>query len=275
MKTAFFIGFVAASLSYGEELVVVEPLGLAGRETARTGIPVVGGEPVKFEVAVEAPVGAKFFLCADTIQLTRDLEAPLQRDLLLGPELSFPTAERRKLTVEVPLPEVKQPTFVQVNFRAGREGPAAGQALFIVFPKMAAGELARVLGAEQKAAGSRLAIFGKSPALREFFKDQKIGFEDLGEEYPKEFSSGLVVLGEVTAADLETHRPAGGAGRAILFVRGARQPPGVYQTITPTGSLTKVTLPLLFGLADNPQNRNLFLDLIKQQLHPAGSAATP
>lgn len=269
MKAALLMGFATAGLMYGGSEVVVEPLGLAGRDTGRPGISVVGGEPVKFELAVEAPAGAKFFLYADIKQVARDLEAPLQRGLPLGPELNFPTAERRKLTVEIPLPGVKQPTHLLVDFKGDLSGPATGQASFIVFPKMAPGELARSVEAAEKTGASRLAIFGKSPALRAFFKDQKIGFEDLGEEFPKEFSSGSLVLGEVTAADLETHRPTGASGRAILFASGTRLPPGVYQTITPEGSLTKVTLPLLPGLADNPQNRNLFLDLIKQQLNPA------
>lgn len=158
MKTALLMGFAAADLLFGGELVVVEPLGLEGRTESAQGIPVVGGEPVKFELTAEAPAGAKFSLYADTTQVAGHLEAPLRKDVLLSPELSFPTAERRKLTVEIPLPEVKRPTFVLVNFKGDLKGSAYGQALFIVFPKMAPGELARVLKAAEKTGGSRLAI---------------------------------------------------------------------------------------------------------------------
>lgn len=275
MKTALLLGFATAGLLYGGEPVVVEPLGLPGHTVPASEYPVVGGQPIKFGIAVQAPAGAKISLVAHLSQVGGDLVAPLQTHPLTSKELDFPAAERRELTVEIPLPEVKRPSTVLVDFQEDPQGPSVGRASFLVFPKLVPGEPARALETAEKSGGTRLAIFGQSPALRAFFRDQKITFEDLGAEFPRDFPSRLLVLGEVTATELERRRPTGASGRAIFFTTGAWQPRGVYQTTTPEGSLTKVTLPILSDLADNPQNQALLLDLLKHQLDPATAAPNP
>jgi hypothetical protein len=275
MKTAaLFISLAATGLLHAEEPVVIEPLGLAGREHPAPAAAVVGGETVRYDLVVDAAVPGTFSPCADIRQAAKDLMAPLKTNVALGPEISFPTAGRRTVAVEIPIPEVQKGTLMVVDFKTAPDRPAIAQAGFVVFPKMKPGAQAEAVEGASKSGGLRLAVFGESVSLREFLKKEGITFEDLGVEFPKEFRSGLLILGEVTAGAVETHRPDGRAGRAILFVSGTRLLPGVYEAASPSGSLTKVTLPLMRDLSANPQNQSVFLDLILHQLNPAESAST-
>lgn len=276
MRTAaFLIGLATAGLLQGGEPVVVEPLGLAGRERPVPATPVVGGETVNYELAVEVAAPVTFTLFADIRQAAKDLMAPLKANLPLAPEIAFPAAGRRTVTVQIPIPEVQKGTLMMVDFKTAADQPAVAQAGFVVFPRTKPGARAEAVASASREGGLRLAVFGESEGLRGFLKTESIAFEDLGVEFPKEFRSGLLVLGEVTVSAVETHRPNGRSGRAILFVSGTRLLPGVYESVTSGGSLTKVTLPLMAGLGANPQNQSVFLDLITQQLKSADSALTP
>lgn len=272
---AFVIGLVSAGLLHGAEPVVVEPLGPAGRERSLPATAVVSGEMVNYELAVEAAAPVTFSFFADIRQAAKDLMAPLKTNLPLAPEVVFSAAGRRTVTVQIPIPEVQKGSLMVVDFKAAEDQPAIAQAGFVVFPKTKPGARAEVVDSASKEGGQRLAVFGESKDLRDFLNAENIAFEDLGGEFPKEFRPGLLVLGEVTASAVETHRPNGRSGRAILFVSGTRLLPGVYESVTSDGSLTKVTLPLMASLGTNPQKQSVFLDLLTQQLKSADSALTP
>ncbi len=264
---AFSVILALAAQSLAAQ-VTVEPEEDAMQERA-----VFGGEKACFDLAVEAPAGEKVSLAYDLSQVAGALLVPLVRRQALGGPVDFRDRTRRVIPVEVPAPEVARRTRMLVLFyslppsdKSSPTGPA--RAYLDVFPKPKTGEWAKALEAAEKRAGVRIAIFGTSPALRKFFEDRKIAFHDLGGEFPAEFPAEFLVLGQVTAADLEKHRSEAAAGRMVFFLTGAELPPGVYETVTPEGSLTKVTLPLADGLATNPLSQVVFLDILHRQLRP-------
>ena len=235
---------------------------------------VFGGENASFTLVVETRKPGPVLLSYSLFQLggTGDgLGAPLEVGKPLGEPLDLGAENSRVVTVEVPIPAVLRPTTMAVKFLSSAgpdQNSGLNQTILKVFPRPRPGEWAGALAAAEKNAGRNLAVFGKSRGVRRFLEAQKIAFRDLGDEYPADFSGPLLIVGEVSSESLEKHRPKVAGGRKIFFVEDTMRLPGIYETVAPTGSLTKVTLPIPDRLAADPQIQIDFVDLLRRQLNP-------
>jgi hypothetical protein len=274
MKTAVFVLAMAlASLPAPAQLAVKLPPEIPPRHLS-----LFGGDSVKLHLEAWSSNGDPVSLAYSLFQITSpdgNLAAPLEVDKSLGPAVDLGPGRRRVIPVEIPVPPVERATPMIVRFLSSaptvRDRLPENQVSLKVFPKPKPGEWSELLAAAEKRSGLQLAVFGKSPALREFFREHGVAFRDLGEDYPDRFPAHALVVAEVSAIDFEKHRPRVSGGRKILFVSDSLQLAGIYQTIEPGGSLTKVTLPIPAGLAGDPQSQVEFLTLLEQHLNPAES----
>ncbi len=251
--------------------IAIGLVGVAGQTEPVREPAVFGGRTVPLILAATAQLGGHATLSADLIQLAEGLGAETAGKIPIG-EADFATATSRTLRAKIPLPQVRFPTRFLVRFFAQSPGSqasiTAGQVVLRVYPPLASGTIRRVLAESAEKSGSRLAIFGASPALREYCESHGVEFRDLGPAIPEQSSGDILALGEVSAADWSDKHPGPQVSRAVVFIADALAPPGIFRTLRPGGSLTKVTLPLLAGLADHPENQHLMLDLLAHELNP-------
>lgn len=251
---------LAAVVPLGAQ-VTVEP---TVRETPE--IAVFGGDKAVLRLRVEPPGNAVTY---DLLQIGGGLAAPL----VSNEALDLPAKVNPSQVVEVRLlvPKVKAPTRMLVRFHTAKSGSTqeSGQVFLDVFPRPASGEWRDALAAAEKSAVRQLAVFGESTRLREFFKEHDIAFRDLGTDFPENFPSHVLAVGEVTPATLERHRREPGSDRQIVFVEDRLVLPGVYESLGPDGTFTKITLPIPAGLATNPRSQTAFLDLLHRNLEPS------
>ena len=236
---------------------------------------VYGGEKARLNLLVVSKSPGSVGVSCNLYQIAGSsdgLGVPLETGKVLGVPIEFGPEVLRTATVDLAVPAVQRPTRMVAQFfpshAAGPEASGHSQIALSVFPKPRPGEWAEALASAEKNSGRILAVFGKSPGLRNFLTEQKIGFLDLGDEYPREFPASQLVVGEVSAEAFEKQRPRAAGGSKIFFVGGAAEPPGIYETVDPSGSLTKVTLPIPEGLAADPQCQSAFITLLLRQLNP-------
>lgn len=177
------------------------------------------------------------------------------------------------ITVPVTFPKLDRKTLVLVVFTTKDDSRAKlGTVRVLVYPPFDWAALA----ARLKKDGPRLAVFGKEAALREFFRLRDIEFADLGDDLPERFDNDTLAVGAAPPKHWAERKdrlvPDG--SRLIVFVADPATLPGVYTTATGTGTITKVTLPLLAGLSRDPRSEELLFQLIEQHLQPA-PGATP
>jgi len=277
MKGFFWITLLAMtmdSLVAREAATGGEHVSLHGRQVGIPEFAVFGDQTVKFDVDVEAPLGSKASLLYDLAQFAGGIVAPLETSRPVGGPLDFAKTTRQVALAEVPLPRVVRKTQMLLCFSAAVAPDASrsivGKVLLQVYPKAEPGQLARKLAMAEEQAGLHLGIFGPSPALRKFFQEQKMDFKDLGSQAPSHWEKEVLPLGEITSAALEERHWGEGA---VFFVSDATGLPGVYRTISPTGSVTKVTVRFLDNLDVDPQSQELLVDTIQQALKPTTSTA--
>lgn len=196
--------------------------------------------------------------------------------------LSVPLREARPLdagapdvqgitSVRVIFPKLERKTLVLVVFTA-KDDPRTklGTVRVLVYPPFAWAPLA----ARLKKNGPRLAVFGKDPALREFFRAREIDFDDQGDNPPDRLDPDTLAIGAVAPKDWAERkdRLATEGGRLIVFVADPATLPGVYTTTVGAGTITKVTLPLLANLSREPRSEELLFQLIEQHLQSAPGA---
>jgi len=280
MKSFLWIALLAVtmdSLVAQNPTTAVESVSLHARHPVVPEFAVFGDQTVKFDVAVEAPLGTKGSLVYDLAQTAGGISAPLGTSRPVGGSLVFEKTTRQVVLAEVPLPKVLRPTKMLLAFSvpvaAGAPPPRAGKVLLHVYPKEEAGALARMLAMAEQQSGLHLGIFGESPVLRGFFEEQKIGFKDLGSQVPDRWDKRILHLGEIPSAALEGRHWDQRVGHAILFVSDSTGLPGVYRTISPAGSVTKVTVRFLDNLDVDPQRQELLIETLQQALKSTTSTA--
>ena len=259
--------------------VMIQSLGLAAEVPERApGLPVYvwGGETEMVALAVEAPLGARLNVRADVFQVgAGSLLAPLAKDLVVADSLDFSDRTRRTVTFAFTAPVVRRTAAIVLRFRA-QTPPAGdparwepvGEVNGAVFEEPVA--LAGTLAAELAKRDLRLAVFGKSPALRAFFAQRKVEFEDLGPERPETFNSKLLYAAEVPLTrtpDAWPPREAVRAG-AKLFLFTPKNSPlaGVFTTPIGSGFVVKVSLPILVNLPRSPLRQTELVELFRGTL---------
>lgn len=214
---------------------------------------------VEITLAVEGALGSQMELRADLFQLSDSLAAPLVRDLPTGPPVSFKNSTRRKLSVSLPLPKLQRQTQLQVRFKTKKEGDWAkiGQATLVVYP-------ADYLKDVELGNQLPLVVFGGDGRLAEFFKRQKIKFEEIGQALPETPQADRLYLGRAGAKELSQWQEAHPEwkGNLVVFTEAAAQLPGVFSQFSANQRISKVTLPILDQLGTDPRSQKTVIDLI-------------
>lgn len=259
--------------------VTIQSLGPAAEVPERAaGVPVYvwGGETETVALAVEAPPGARLNVRADVFQVgASNLLAPLARDLVVADGLDFSDRTRRTVTFAFTAPVVRHTAAIVLRFRAQTEpagDPArwepVGEVNGAVFEGPAA--LAGTLSAELAKRDLRLAVFGESPALRAFFAQRGIPFEDLGPERPETFNPKMVHAAEVPLTRTPDAWPPRDAVRAgaklFLFTPKPSPLAGVFTTPIGSGFVVKVSLPILVNLPRSPLHQTELVELFRGTL---------
>lgn len=273
MRAVFWSLVCLGALGEAHAQVKVEPI-----EAPKPIAEVFGGSPAAFRVSVEAPAGAKVTLTYDLLQVTDQLVAPFETGKSLGPPLVFDQAGLRSIPIEIPAPEVTGRSRFLARIQADglqeKDSAPRAVATLDVYPAPKPGERAAGLAKTQERSGIRLAVCGESAALRAFLAAEGIAFVDLGPEFPEEAGADRLVAAEVPARKLGSLR-TGRLRRALFLVPDSPLPPGVYERQAEDRVLTKVTLPVLDGIATNPPRQHLLIDLLHQNLHTAESSDNP
>ena len=152
-----------------------------------------------------------------------------------------------------------------LQFRIGNGASARviGSARFRVHPDDLAAPL-RAWEIQLQKSGAAVGLFGRSIALRAFFKAAKIPFEDFGEALPPP-ARRRVLVGETTPEALEAwlrRLPPEAEGRLVAFVSPPGAMPGVYFDKSNEVSLAKVTLPVLENLAQSPLSQSALVEIL-------------
>lgn len=234
------------------------PPELALRVGGETTVHVFDDQPAQFELQVEAPLGTSVSVRADVAQVASGIAAPLVSGVKIADPVEFKDRTSTMVPARIAVPEVKRKTELRVRLRVGRAGEEASlsrEARVMVYP--------RGLPESLKKPAGEIYLFGESARLRAFFSANKIPFTDAGKEMPGEFKKSALYLGETN----EAIPPAPGA-RVVVFASWVELFPGVYRDRSPAGSVTKVTLPILGDLSDNPRSREIFSRILDQTSNP-------
>ncbi len=171
--------------------------------------------------------------------------------------------------LNVTFPKLERKTQVLVVFTTKSDSPTKlGTARVLVYPRLDWAPLAAKLNKE----GPRLLVFGEGMSLRDFFRSRDLAFGDYGNDLPERIDRETLSIGALSFEDWTDRqdRLASDGGRLIVFVADLVALPGVYTTTLGEGGvITKVTLPALASLAQDPRSEELLFQLIEQHLQSA------
>lgn len=240
----------------------LEILGLADKQTAFTppASHVFGGQPVKIDLSLEAPLGSKLEARADLIQKAQSLTAPLQKDIVVAEAISFAGQTRCRITASLPLPKVQRETQIIARFRLKAKGEwrPASEMIFVVYPPdFLKGELQDIAGA------TRLHLFGDDKRLRDFLNGQEVKFDEIGAEFPENPETNQVYAGCAGAKELSQWLAAHATwqGSLLVFCEDSNLLPGVFIDSRRERRLAKVTLPLLDNLSSDPRSQKTLTEI--------------
>ncbi len=263
-------GFAAALVARAADSSAdIIPLGVAGwREQAREGV-AAAGRPVSFELLIPAALDPAT-LQVDLRQVTGAVTLPLGRHALAEWVVASATPASPLTTVRIPLPELARTALVQLRV-FGQAEP--GRSLCTINLRVYVPTDWNPLAAHLGRTGTDLVVVGRETGLREFLKTRNIPFTDGGESIPANLRPDTLVVGVFSKQEWMECLPRLGttSGRLIGMVTDTDLPPGVYTTTSEACSVTKITLPLLKTLSQDPRNEALFLQLIEQHLTSAST----
>lgn len=273
MKTSLFFLLLAAATLRAQIAIEVLPQS----SVPPPSFAVFGGDDISLRLKITAFGQAEGKIIYDLKQVgAGEILASLAHNMPVS-DVSVNKAGVLTIEAKVPVPEVKGLAKMLLVFREVGQA-ASGDTIptkpifFDVYPRPKRSEWSDLIAAAEKQDGFSLCVFGESPRIREFLDVHSIDFRDLGKNFPNRFPADGLAVGEVTEDDMERYRPHSESGRKIFFLVGDRtQPkplPGIYEISTPTGILSKVTLPLLSELQSNPKVQTAFLDLLIRNLNP-------
>jgi hypothetical protein len=219
---------------------------------------------VDVTLSVEAALGSEMELSADLFQLSSSLAAPLKMDIPLGPPIPFKDRTRQTATLPLELPKIQRQTRVQARIKAkkGTEWEKVGQVNLVVYPVDS-------FSPEEIVGRTPLVLFGNDPRLAEFFKHYKVNFEEIGGSLPKDLDASKLYIGKAEATQFTRWQEAHPEwkGNLIVFSENASVLPGVFSEFGAQHRLSKVTLPILEHLGDDPRSQQTLLSLVQTITH--------
>jgi len=239
--------------------------GTGGDEGAVPEIYAFGGRGLPVRLDYTAAAGTRIAWTSELFLASSSMAAPLERSSPLiqvveaeaGHELWLP---------EVHLPEVKQRTEMWLKILGRAEGSESGctNIRIHVYPLDTARPLKELVSG-----GIRLAVFGKSEAIRSFLRANQIAFEELGADIPSQIDPRLFLIGDIEKSRLDDwmkHFPKGAGIRLVAFTRDPWGVPGAYMQVQPGATICKVTVAILDGLVSNPRSQATFVELLSKTL---------
>lgn len=232
---------------------------------------VESGREVRLEIPIDAPQGSKVSLQPEFFQLANDLSAPVALPLdFKTPQPDFKDATHQVVTVSLVAFEVKKITRFLIRFtlhdEAAKKDSRSSSAILLVYPKELPGVIAKAIAQKLSESQMRLVVFGESPAIRTFLQSHHVDF-DSHDDWPADFKSDTLYIGQTTAKQMAEHLHPPGHAHILIFMDSETESlPGIYRTEAADATVTKVTLPLLDTLGTNPHSRQIFTDLIYQNL---------
>jgi len=239
-----------------------------------------GDQPLKFDAGIAAPLGSHVEIHADLFQTSAGgLTGLLLKNIALSPVLFFAKCTQCTAPCALPaLPAIKRPTKTLLKIYARIQGQPntpqlAGILEIFLYPRHTPAEWKKIIAAILAEAGlDRLAVFGKEDALRHFLQSQQVPFDNLGPEWPAAFDARRLYLAGSPPTKPDSLPPLAGVRIALFNPETAGIPmlPGVYPVADSAGgALVKVTLPgVLEHLNDDPRSQQIFLEILRQTLHP-------
>ncbi len=219
---------------------------------------VFGGRTVGINFRLKGEPGVAGEMEAQCFAVADGLRAPLGAWQALG---SFRLNEKGEgeLFAEVPVSKPARRIGIDAQLRARVESAVVpvGSGHFMVYPDD--------LVAPLKRAGMTLGVFGGNEALRSFFKEKEVPFKEMGRELPSPSSGEMILIGDETDVRFKEwlrRLPTDAQVRLIAFVPDPTVLPGVYRQTSGRLGVTKVTLPILQNLADDPLLQTSLVRLI-------------
>ncbi len=257
MKTlvVWLVVFLAATCANAREVI------LLGALDAREPAPrrnVASGGTLRFDVIVPGTVD-RAKLTVRVWQVANGIALPLGDSVAVQGE-----SDAHGITaVQASFPKVERKTSVVVKFTPDDvPGMTLGIVHVQVFPPVDWSPLERRLKRE----GPRLVVFGRDPALQKFLEARGFECADNGDRPPDRLDRDTLTLGVLSAqewAESPAARSSPDGGRLLVFINDSDALPGVYAQSAGVGSITKVTLPVLANLTNDPRAEDLLLQLIE------------
>lgn len=235
-------------------------LGIEGRGSAPEPPPaILAGEKIVLRLLLPPPeiVGAPQIRLLQTGG--KSIEIPLPSSVTLDADPADPRVTLARFTA----PALERIASLTLDF-----GPL-GVLPLEVFPVPSPRTDPPVLAEAFTARGLRLLVAGRSTLLRHYLRGEKLEFEDLGPESPDRLDADSLLLAELSPAawrDLSAETVPAGA-RLLAFVSDPALLPGVYAESA--ARRTKITLPLLARLSDDPRARHTLHTVLLQTLTSA------
>ncbi|MDF3057803.1 MAG: hypothetical protein K0R17_2018 [Rariglobus sp.] len=265
MKTAVLLcmGLMAIASMPAREVI------LLGAQDVRDPVPqfaVTAGGVLTFEVLIPASLD-RSMIAVGLWQISGSLTLPLGDPVAV----TEPSDVHGITPVRLEFPELERKTRVLVKFTTKDEPRTIlGLAQVQVHPPLDWTPIARKVKKE----GPRLLVFGRNATLLDFLKAREIECADNGENPPGQLDRDTLTLGSISTKDWEERkdRISTDGGSLLVFVSDSDALPGVHRSPAGEGAITKITLPVLAMLANDPRGEDLLFQLIEQHLHSAPAA---
>jgi hypothetical protein len=276
----------------------IVPLAVHGQSALPTGFGVIGGQNIAIDFHIPASVERKNV----TIDIWQ-VVGPAGNGTAVYLQKNVPLENLFRKgtdTFDFQPPTVKRRTAMAVSFREKAGDPKTGSRIRLghvwlnVYPDIPLRETAKPLAdalrhyqTANPSALPAILFFGSGEfiaPLRAFLEDCDIPFQDAGEDLDwmtrDEAAASVLHIGHLLNSAQPNPFFALEKGRWLVFSGGidaffrthnsslAWYMPGIYSKTTPGGVLTRVTLPLLQQLADDPRAREVLLELITDAVAP-------
>lgn len=233
--------------AFGEVTV----LGIDGRSSCTCEYAIVAAEPIALRLLLPVNLNPAA-LHPELYQLAGRIAQPLPCKITASPD------DPRIVLVSLTPPAVERVTCLALRLRD------LGAIKLIVYPAAKTRTDLPVLADALKASHLKLAVCGRSPELRRLLKSHALEFEDHGNDAPDWIAPESLRIGVLAVEDWDRLIALPAVGGLLAFVEDGSRLPGVYTQ----SQATKVTLPLLPGLATDPRARETIHHLLLTALTP-------